>query len=205
MAPELLRHESANTTFTDVYSFGMILYEVFSRKEPYEGEDHIEVLQQIVDKRVKKRPPVPLHCPPQVQAMMTECLRDDPMCRPGFQELDERLKREHMEEMEPSHKHVIAKEKASGCVSLDNIFPKHIAVALKDGRTVEPEHHDCVTVFCCDIVGFTSMLSSLKPQKVANLLSRLYTKLDLLSQKHDVFKVETIGDAYVSSSWSLLL
>ena len=32
MAPELLRHEAKNNTATDVYAFGMILYEIYSRK-----------------------------------------------------------------------------------------------------------------------------------------------------------------------------
>ena len=52
MAPELLRYESSNTAMTDVYSFGVILYEVYSRREPYEGEkgDINDILGAIVDK-----------------------------------------------------------------------------------------------------------------------------------------------------------
>jgi class 3 adenylate cyclase len=49
-------------------------------------------------------------------------------------------------------------------------------------------------------VGFTTISSELDPRKVAALLDRLYTKLDALSRKHDVFKVETIGDAYMCAS-----
>ena len=32
----------------------------------------------------------------------------------------------------------------------------------------------------------------------ANLLDRLYQKFDSLSHRHDIFKVETIGDAYMA-------
>ena len=45
-APELLRRESPNTAASDVYSFGIILYEVYSRCEPYEEEDFEKVSMQ---------------------------------------------------------------------------------------------------------------------------------------------------------------
>lgn len=54
MAPELLRGESENTSSSDVYSFGIILYEVYSRKEPYHGEDLGEALRLIQDPTVNK-------------------------------------------------------------------------------------------------------------------------------------------------------
>jgi class 3 adenylate cyclase len=49
-------------------------------------------------------------------------------------------------------------------------------------------------------VGFTTISAELEPRKVATLLDRLYTKFDALSRNHDVFKVETIGDAYMCAS-----
>jgi class 3 adenylate cyclase len=36
------------------------------------------------------------------------------------------------------------------------------------------------------------------PSKVANMLDRLYHKFDTLSQELEIFKVETIGDAYMA-------
>ena len=63
---------------------------------------------------------------------------------------------------------------------------------------MEAEHRDCVTIFFSDIVNFTSISSDLPPRKVADLLDRLYTKFDALSNAHEIFKVETIGDAYMA-------
>ena len=67
---------------------------------------------------------------------------------------------------------------------LYDVFPKHVADALREGRPVEPERKDCVTIFFSDIVGFTTISSSLDPEKV--------------SSAHRIFKVETIGDAYMA-------
>lgn len=41
------------------------------------------------------------------------------------------------------------------------------------------------------------MVSSLTPTQTSRLLDRLYTKLDDLCGKHNIFKVETIGDGYM--------
>lgn len=166
----------------------------YSRRDPYDGENAAEVLMQVADKSVCKRPPVPLSMPAQITALMTDCVEDDPEQRPSFEEIDTRLKRVDSETADPGQ----AKRAKEASISLFDIFPRHIAEALRDGRTVEPEHKDIVTIFFSDIVGFTTMSSELEPRKVAGMLDRLYTQFDELSQKHDIFKVETIGDAYMA-------
>ncbi|CAB9527432.1 Ephrin type-B receptor 3 (Fragment) [Seminavis robusta] len=198
MAPELLRFESGNTKETDVYSFGVLLYEVISRRDPYEGEkDMKKVLRLVADKTVQKRPEPPRHMPEPMKAVMRDCLEDGPHMRPSFDEIDNRLKRMDVETLgSVTSKH--SNKKGSNSVSIFDIFPRHIAEALRDGRTVEPEHKDSVTIFFSDIVGFTTISTELEPRKVADMLDRLYTKFDALSAKWDVFKVETIGDAYMA-------
>ena len=80
---------------------------------------------------------------------------------------------------------------------LDEVFPPHIAKALREGRKVEPESKECVTIFFSDIVGFTNISATISPLKVSEMLDRLYQKFDALSMEHDVFKVETIGDSWM--------
>jgi class 3 adenylate cyclase len=128
----------------------------------------------------------------QIQSLMSNCLVADPEGRPMFEELDKRLKLVDEKNVEST------KHKGNATFSLFDIFPKHIAEALCDGREVESEHRELVTVFFSDIVGFTDLSATLQPRKVADMLNRLYQKFDALSHKHDIFKVETIGDAYMA-------
>lgn len=81
---------------------------------------------------------------------------------------------------------------------LYSVFPRHVADALRNGQKVAPENHDLVTIFFSDIVGFTDISAKLDPLKISDMLDRLYNSFDALSDYHDVFKVETIGDAYMA-------
>jgi len=94
MAPELLNRESTNTTMSDVYAFGILLYELYARKNPYEGLDYEEALRKICDPAVALRPPVPTMCPPNIASLMKDCLQHDPALRPSAKELDLMLQAE---------------------------------------------------------------------------------------------------------------
>lgn len=56
------------------------------------------------------------------------------------------------------------------------------------------------TVFFGDIAGFTAWSSSRTPADVFTLLESLYGAFDKLAAKHNVFKIETIGDCYVAAT-----
>eukprot|EP01038_Epipyxis_sp_PR26KG_P014946 gene14946-20105_t len=77
------------------------------------------------------------------------------------------------------------------------ILPPKIADALKYGRHVPAELFDEVTIFFSDVVGFTSICSQVKPFEVMRLLNELYTVMDYCTSHFPLYKVETIGDAYM--------
>ncbi|XP_050538444.1 head-specific guanylate cyclase isoform X2 [Daktulosphaira vitifoliae] len=94
----------------------------------------------------------------------------------------------------------VGKEREKNVSLLHMIFPPNIAKRLWLGETIEAKTHDEVTMLFSDIVGFTSICSTATPFMVVNMLECLYNKFDAYCGHLDIYKVETIGDAYCVAS-----
>ena len=79
-------------------------------------------------------------------------------------------------------------------------MPQSIVDALKAGHSIAPELYDSASICFVDIVGFTNFCSQSSPIQIVATLNELFTMFDALITAADVYKVETIGDAYMCVS-----
>jgi len=87
--------------------------------------------------------------PEKIHALMDDCADDDPDNRPSFEEIDLRLKRIDAETVITGE----SKNKNSQ-VSLFDIFPRHIAEALRDGKEVRMRCSVFQVSSCADVSWF---------------------------------------------------
>ncbi len=99
-------------------------------------------------------------------------------------------------------KHKLALSPRRDSMALDQalvrqMLPKKVCVPLRQGKKVPPEAFDDVGIFFSDVVGFTNISATIEPIHVLQLLNNLFTVMDYCCSLFPLYKVETIGDAYM--------
>ncbi|CAA7017079.1 unnamed protein product [Microthlaspi erraticum] len=89
MAPEVLRNESADEK-SDIYSFGVVLWELATEKIPWETLNAMQVIGAVGF--MNQRLEIPKDVDPRWISIMESCWHSDTTLRPTFQELMEKLR-----------------------------------------------------------------------------------------------------------------
>uniref|UniRef100_H3C262 Guanylate cyclase n=1 Tax=Tetraodon nigroviridis TaxID=99883 RepID=H3C262_TETNG len=227
-APEILRMPGQpgvyGTLPGDVYSFAIIMQEVVIRGPPFctLNLSPAEILEKLRKPPPLCRPVVsPDYAPLECIQLMKQCWSEQPDKRPAFDEIFDQFKNinkgkktniidsmlrmleqysSNLEELIRERTEELEIEKQKTEKLLTQMLPPSVAEALKVGGIVEPEHFGSVTIYFSDIVGFTTISANSEPIEVVDLLNNLYTIFDAIIGNHDVYKVETIGDAYMVAS-----
>ncbi|XP_055547938.1 atrial natriuretic peptide receptor 1 isoform X1 [Wyeomyia smithii] len=208
----------------DVYSFAVILEEIVVRGGPYETARQFMDPQHIVERVVGHEDP-PFRpfvgqrdCPPDLLDLMEKCWSDSPDDRPTFVQIraavklimkgfcenlmDDLLRRmeqyaNNLESLVEEKTEQLSMEKRRTEELLYQVLPRPVAQQLLAGEMVQPEQFECVTIYFSDIVGFTALCAQSRPMEVVDFLNDLYSTFDRIIGFYDVYKVETIGDAYM--------
>ncbi|KAJ8974726.1 hypothetical protein NQ317_000392 [Molorchus minor] len=225
-APELLRDPNPPARGTqkgDVYSFAIVLYEIIGRagcwgKINMDPEDIIRGVKK-ENQEAPLRPPLEnLGAADYIIKCIKACWHEEPEQRPDIRYVRVRLKEMqaglkpnifdnmlaimekyayNLEGLVQERTNQLTEEKKKTDALLHRMLPKSVADALKKGEKVEAESFECVTIYFSDIVGFTELSAVSTPLQVIDLLNDLYTCFDSIISHYDVYKVETIGDAYM--------
>uniref|UniRef100_A0A915EG51 guanylate cyclase n=1 Tax=Ditylenchus dipsaci TaxID=166011 RepID=A0A915EG51_9BILA len=92
----------------------------------------------------------------------------------------------------------LEEEKAKTDALLRECLPPSVATQLINGSTVDAREYAEATVMFSDVPGFQDIVPHCKPTDVVHLLNDLFTKFDRVVTLHDVYKVETVGDSYMT-------
>ncbi|EDV93802.1 GH19530 [Drosophila grimshawi] len=209
------------TQLGDVYSFGIIMQEVVVRGEPY---CMLSLSPDDIIAKIKKPPPLIRPsvskgaAPPEAINIMRQCWAEQPDMRPDFNSVYERFKMlnhgrkvnfvdtmfqmlekysNNLEELIRERTDQLDIERKKTEQLLNRMLPSSVAEKLKMGLAVDPEEFSDVTIYFSDIVGFTTIAAHCSPVQVVDLLNDLYTIFDATINAYNVYKVETIGDAYM--------
>jgi len=86
-APEILAGKKYNEK-VDVYSYGILLWELYTTKVPFEGSSNEDVKRLIIS---GIRPHIPSICPGSYKELVKDCWNPEPEKRPTFDDIVSRL------------------------------------------------------------------------------------------------------------------
>lgn len=84
MAPEVIEHKPYDHK-ADVFSFGILVWELLTGKIPYEYLTPLQAAIGVVQKGL--RPTIPKHTHPKLAELLERCWQQDPTLRPDFGEI----------------------------------------------------------------------------------------------------------------------
>ncbi|XP_021372746.1 retinal guanylyl cyclase 2-like [Mizuhopecten yessoensis] len=223
-APEHIRDPypgSKGSVKGDMYGMAMIMQEVILRKRPFGMVDL--TVEEIIEK-IRKPPPLlrpsvsPQAAQPQYIVLMKQCWAENPDMRPSIEDVYQQFKSiaggkkmnivdsmfrmlekysNDLEDIVKERTVQLEEEKKKTDVLLNRMLPQVVAESLKSGQKFKAEEFKEVTIYFSDVVGFTTISAMSTPLQVVDLLNDLYTAFDACIDNYDVYKVETIGDAYM--------
>jgi DNA-binding response OmpR family regulator len=110
------------------------------------------------------------------------------------------LEKKHLRDREVMYLRQIEEEKQRSDELLHVILPHSVVEELKANNKVKPRRYEEVAVLFCDIVGFTPYCANRQPEEILTNLQQLFELYEELAAQHQMYKIKTIGDSFMSTA-----
>ena len=80
---------------------------------------------------------------------------------------------------------------------LERMMPAEVIAQIKAGKATQAEEYESVTVFFSDITNFAALSQESTVKEMLSTLNSLWVEYDTIAKRWGVYKVETIGDAFL--------
>merc|ERR1711879_839322 len=81
---------------------------------------------------------------------------------------------------------------------LSRLMPNMVIENIKETQLYRSHYYASATVTQSDLCGFTALASTREPEDIVRFISQLFDKFDDLCDKYGIYKIETVGDAYIA-------
>uniref|UniRef100_A0A9J2P1H2 Guanylate cyclase n=1 Tax=Ascaris lumbricoides TaxID=6252 RepID=A0A9J2P1H2_ASCLU len=229
MAPEVIREILATkfippgTQPADIYSLGMVLYQILYRVEPFHERtmNKTKLLERIANAREEEaaiRPTFPSDGTynPQLISGIESCWLETPEARPNIKKMksivhsnlkssgasgslvDQMMKmmEEYTQNLETQVRErtsLLEEAQQQADRLLNNMLPKSVAEDLKLGKTVHPQLYACATVLFSDIPGFAKISATATPVQVETI-SDAYMIVSGVPKENGNAHIQNIAD-----------
>jgi adenylate cyclase len=81
-----------------------------------------------------------------------------------------------------------------------NILPRPIAERLKAAAQTIADDFAATSILFADVVDYTVLAQRLPPAQIVGILDQLFSRFDVLVDRHGLEKIKTIGDCYMAAA-----
>jgi serine/threonine protein kinase/ABC-type phosphate transport system substrate-binding protein len=220
VAPEILRanYRCFHTPQSDVYSFAILLQEIYSQEEPYSEHLGTSSVEEILHgiRTSNLRPKIQLDIPVSIRQVMEIAWTDNPSSRPSFEQILKLLKRnnplrktvmdsviqsmeeytQHLEECVEEKTTELENSKKQLDTMMASIIPSQIANALSNGESLDQREIKTLGVICLEVMSRDEEYKDLNSTEKLKKLSSVCSYIDLLVEKYSAFRYCSTGTSF---------